>query len=294
MALSEPISPAETREAPRTRSMLQRFLRRPVGVAAAVFILLLVLVAIFAPMLAPHDPLRNNYRMLLAPPFTPGYPLGTDDLGRDVLSRLIHSTRVAVMAPLIAISITLGLGLIPGLIAGFLGGWVDSLIMRMTDALQSFPSLLLAMGLIAVFGPGLVNAMIAVGIVFTPAILRVVRGSVLQIRKEQYVEAAITIGTPLPVILARHILPNVIGPLLVQVSLLIGLALLAEATLGFIGLGQLPPAPSWGGMLQSGFSLLSRQPWLWVWPALLLSATVLAFNLIGDALRDSVGQEERR
>lgn len=290
MALSEPVSP----EAPRPRTMLQRFLRRPVGVAAAVFILLLVLVAIFAPMLAPYDPLRNNYRMLLAPPFTPGHLLGTDDLGRDVLSRLIHATRVAVMAPLIAIGITLGLGLIPGLIAGFLGGWVDAIIMRTTDALQSFPSLLLAMGLIAVFGPGLVNAMIAVGIVFTPAILRVVRGSVLQIRKEQYIEAAITIGTPLPVILARHILPNVIGPLLVQVSLLIGLALLAEATLGFIGLGQLPPAPSWGGMLQSGFTLLSRQPWLWVWPALLLSATVLAFNLIGDALRDSVGQEERR
>lgn len=274
------------------RGILARFRRKTGGMIALGYIVLLCLVAILAPLLAPYDPAQMYSGKLLVGAFSPGHWLGTDELSRDVVSRLIYGSRVTVLAPIVAVSIALGLGVAPGMIAGYASGAVDAVIMRIVDALQSFPPILLAMALVAVFGSGLVNAMIAVGIVYSPSIVRIVRASVLAIRRDLYVEAAITIGSPLRFILLRHILPNAIGPLLVQTSILAAFALLAEATLSFIGLGIRPPDPSWGSMLASGFKMLSRQPTLWVWPALFLAITVLALNVIGDALRDSIGREE--
>lgn len=274
------------------RGIVARFRGKAGGMVALVYIVLLCLVAAFAPILAPHDPAQMYSGKLLAGALTPGHLLGTDELSRDVLSRLIYSSRITVLAPIVAISIALALGVVPGMIAGYVSGAVDAVVMRVVDALQSFPPILLAMALVAVLGSGLVNAMIAVGIVYSPSIVRIVRASVLGIRRDLYVEAAITIGSPLRFILLRHILPNAIGPLLVQTSILAAFALLAEATLSFIGLGIRPPDPSWGSMLASGFKMLSRQPTLWMWPALCLAVTVLALNVIGDALRDSIGREE--
>ncbi|CAH1690941.1 Glutathione transport system permease protein GsiD [Hyphomicrobiales bacterium] len=274
------------------RGLLARFSRNRLGMIALGYILFLCLVSILAPLISPYDPTAMNRGKLLIGAFHSGHILGTDELSRDVLSRLIHGTRITVLAPVIAVGIALGLGVIPGMIAGYFSGKIDVVIMRVVDALQSFPPLLLAMALVAVLGSGLVNAMLAVGIVYIPAVVRIVRSSVLAIRKETYVESALIIGTPIQTILRRHILPNAIGPLLVQTSILAAFALLAEATLSFIGLGVQAPNASWGSMLSSGFKMMSRQPTLWIWPAIAIAATVLAWNVIGDALRDSIGRED--
>lgn len=276
----------------RRRTTWARFRTNRAGFVALLGVGVLVVVAIAAPLLAPYDPAAQDTANILAGPFSRDHVLGTDGLGRDVLSRLIFATRIAMTAPLLVLVVALSLGVAPGLLAGYVGGRLDGLVMRITDSLQSFPPTLLAIALLAALGPGLTNAMVAVGVVFAPSIIRIVRSSVFQIREEQYIEAARAIGTRWPTIVARHVLPNVVGPLLVQSALLTGFALLAEAALSFLGLGVAPPGASWGTMLSTGFGFLYQQPWLWVWPAVLLVLTVLAWNLVGDALRDSIGRED--
>lgn len=275
------------------RRFVARFRRQRPAMIALTFLLLLVVVAAGAELLAPHDPDTQNLRNALADPFSAQHWLGTDELGRDVLSRLIFAARISLYAVAISVSVGFVLGVPLGLVSGFVGGRVDTLLMRMTDAVMSFPPLILAIAVIAILGPSLVNAMFAIGLVFAPRFLRLVRSSVLAVREETYIEAARTIGTSTPIILVRHVLPNVLSPMIVQLSLAAGFSLLAEAGLSFLGLGVQPPSASWGSMMGRAFRSLNQQAWLIVWPGLMIVFTVLAFNLLGDGLRDSLGRETR-
>jgi ABC-type dipeptide/oligopeptide/nickel transport system permease subunit len=276
------------------RRFLRRFKQNKGAMIAFGFIIFLTIIAIIGPWIAPYDPIEQDLTNTLADPFTGGHILGTDELGRDTLSRLIYAARVAMLASLQAVSIAMILGVLPGLIAGYFSGGVDLVIMRITDAVQSFPPLILAIAVVGILGPGLRNAMLAVGIIFFPNFLRIVRGSVLEVREETFIEASRSIGTPTMRIVRTRILPNVLPPLLVQISLAAGFALLAEASLSFIGLGVELPDSSWGQMLGRAYNNFSRQPWLIVWPGITIALTVLAYNVMGDGLRDSIGREVRR
>lgn len=276
------------------RRFLRRFRSNTGAMIALGWLVFLGVIVVVGPWIAPYDPNAQDLRNTLAGPFTDGHILGTDELGRDTLSRLIVATRVAFQAVNIALAVAIVIGVPPGLIAGYFGGWVDLIIMRITDAVQSFVPLILAISLVGILGPGLRNAMLAVGIIFAPNFLRIVRGSVLEVREETFIEASRSIGTPTLRIIRTRILPNVLPPLLVQISLAAGFALLAEATLSFLGLGVQLPQASWGSMLGRGYSFLSRQAWMIVFPGVLIALTVLAFNVIGDGLRDSIGREVRR
>ena len=276
------------------RRFVRRFKANKGAMVAFGFIVFLLIIAVIGPWITTHDPNQQDLANTLADPFTGGHILGTDELGRDTLSRLIVGTRVAVLAAGQAVLIAMVLGVPPGLAAGYFGGFVDLTIMRITDAVQSFPPLILAISVVGILGPGLRNAMLAVGIVFAPNFIRIVRGSVLEVREETFIEASRSIGTPTFRIVRTRILPNVLPPLLVQISLASGFALLAEASLSFLGFGVQLPNASWGLMLGRGYNNFSRQPWLIVWPGVLIALTVLAFNVIGDGLRDSIGREVRR
>jgi peptide/nickel transport system permease protein len=276
------------------RRFLRRFKSNRGAMVAFAFIVLMILVAIVGPWLAPKDPNKQALAGRLADPLSKGHLLGTDALGRDMFSRLIVGTRVAVLASAQAVGVALVLGVPPGLVAGYFGRWVDLAIMRITDAVQSFPPLILAISVVGILGPGLRNAMLAVGVAFSPNFLRIVRGAVLEVREETFIEASRSIGTPTARIVRTRILPNVLPPLLVQVSLAAGFALLAEAGLSFLGLGVQPPQASWGLMLGDGYANLSRQPWLIVFPGIAIALAVLCFNVVGDGLSDSIGRELRR
>ena len=272
---------------------IRRFRRQRPAVAALIFLVFLVLIAVFAPLVAPHDPDANNLRSVFAPPSLE-HPLGTDQNGRDTLSRLIFGARVSLVAAVQAVAVAIALGLVPGLLAGYFGRWVDTALMRLTDAILTFPPLLLAMAIVGVLGPGLTNAMMAVGIVFAPRFARLVRGLVLSVREETYIEASKTIGTSTSRILRRHVLPNIMSPIIVQISLALGFAMLAEAALSFLGLGVTPPQSSWGSMLQNAYRTISRDTFAAIPPGVAIMLTVLAFNLLGDGIRDSLGREIRR
>jgi ABC-type dipeptide/oligopeptide/nickel transport system permease subunit len=276
------------------RRFLRRFKSNRGAMIAFGFIVFLTIIAIIGPWIAPYDPNQQDLANTLADPFTDGHFLGTDELGRDTLSRLIVAARVAMLASAQAVTIAMILGVVPGLLAGYIGGWFDLIIMRITDAVQSFPPLILAIAVVGILGPGLRNAMLAVGIIFFPNFLRIVRGSVLEVREETFIEASRSIGTPTMRIVRTRILPNVLPPLLVQISLAAGFALLAEASLSFLGLGVELPDSSWGQMLGRAYNNFSRQPWLIVWPGVTIALTVLAYNVMGDGLRDSIGREVRR
>ena len=276
------------------RRFLRRLRRNKGAMVALAFLIFLVLVAIFAPWISPQPPNEQSLREVLLDPFSKGHVLGTDELGRDVLSRLIHATRVAMLAAAQAVAIGMVLGVPPGLVAGYFGKWVDLVIMRITDAIQSFPPLILAIAIVGILGPGLRNAMLAIGVIFAPNFLRIVRGAVLEVREETFIEASRSIGTPTVRIIRTRILPNVLAPLLVQISLAAGFSLLAEASLSFLGLGVQPPQASWGAMLGRGYQVLDRQPWVITVPGITIGLTVLAFNVLGDGLRDSIGREVRR
>jgi ABC-type dipeptide/oligopeptide/nickel transport system permease subunit len=259
---------------------------------ASIILVVIVLVAVFAPELAPHNPARSSLRAILKPPSTT-YWLGTDDLGRDVLSRLIFASRLSLVASVQAVAIALIIGLPLGLISGYVGGWVDTIIMRCNDALMSFPALILAVVIVGLLGPSLTNAMTAIGLVYAPRIMRVVRGSTLSVREEVYMMAARATGCSVTRIITRHVLPNVTGPLVVQATVLMGQALLAEAGLSFLGLGVQPPEASWGAMLGTAFPYLAQAPVPTIAAGTVISVTVLCFNLIGDGIRDSVGRMRR-
>jgi peptide/nickel transport system permease protein len=270
-----------------TSRPLRRILARPMAVFGGVVVIVFVLVAIFAPYLAPYDPAKADFLAVRQAP-SENYILGTDEIGRDVLSRVIYGSRASLMAGVISVLIAMALGVPLGLISGYYRGVADEIIMRFTDALLSFPFLILAVALAAALGPSLTNAMIAIGIATTPTFIRLTRGQVLAVQAEEYVQAARALGVGDARILSLHILPNAFAPLLVQATLTIAQAIIAESSLSFLGLGVQPPTPSWGGMLNVAKNFLSQAPWMAIWPGLSIFVTVLAFNLFGDGLRDAL------
>ena len=265
----------------------KRLLRRSgalVGLAVVVFFLLM---AMLAPWLAPHDPLATSWSAVRAAP-SAAHWFGADELGRDVLSRIIWGARASILAGVVSVSISLALGVPIGMLAGYVGRWVDALISRITDAMLACPFLILAIALAAFLGPSLTNAMIAIGISATPIFIRLTRAQVLAAKSEDYVEAARALGNPHLRIALRHILPNIVAPLIVQATLAIAAAVIAEASLSFLGLGQQPPAPSWGSMLNTARNYVDQAPWMAIWPGLSIFLLVLSFNLLGDGLRDAL------
>jgi len=250
-------------------------------------VLLFVVMALFAPWVAPHDPVATSWGAIRKAP-NAAHWFGTDEIGRDVLSRVIWGTRASLLAGVVSVSISLLLGVPIGLAAGFIGGLVDGLISRLTDAFLACPFLILAIALAAFLGPSLTNAMIAIGVSATPIFVRLTRAQVINVKVEEYVEAARALGNPPWRIALRHVLPNVTAPLIVQATLAIAAAVIAEASLSFLGLGQQPPDPSWGSMLNTAKNYVDQAPWMAVWPGLAIFLLVLAFNLVGDGLRDAL------
>ena len=271
---------------------LRRLARRRGAMVALGVVAFFIALALLAAQIAPYDPLATSWSAVRKPPSVAHW-FGTDEIGRDVLSRVIFGTRASLLAGIVSVSISLAFGVPIGLLAGYLGGWIDGLISRMTDAMLACPFLILAIALAAFLGPSLTNAMIAIGISATPVFIRLTRAQVLQIKVEDYVEAARAVGNSRLRIALRHILPNVTAPLIVQVTLAIAAAVIAEASLSFLGLGQQPPAPSWGSMLNTAKNYIDNAPWMAVWPGLSIFFLVLSFNLLGDGLRDAFDPRSR-
>ncbi len=271
---------------------VRRFSRNAGALAGAAFVLLLAAAALAAPGLAPHDPLEQNLAAILAPP-SRAHPLGTDDLGRDVLTRVMYGARLSLTASLMAVAIAAGLGVPFGLVAGYAGGLADDSIMRVYDALQTIPALVLAMAIASTLGPGLFNVMVAVGVIYAPRFARLVRGQALVVREELFVESARAVGASHVRILGRHVFPNVLSPIVVQISISLAFALLAETSLSFLGVGIRPPEPSWGADVGRGYRFMRLAPWLVVIPGMVILLTTLAFNFIGDGLRDALDPRQR-
>jgi peptide/nickel transport system permease protein len=269
------------------RKAWRRLLRRGGAMLGLAVVVFFVFIAIFAPWLAPHDPLGTSWSAVRAAP-SAAHWFGADELGRDVLSRIIWGTRASILAGVVSVSISLALGVPIGMAAGYLGRWVDALISRVTDAMLACPFLILAIALAAFLGPSLTNAMIAIGISATPIFIRLTRAQVLAAKSEDYVEAARALGNPHVRIALRHIFPNIVAPLIVQATLAIAAAVIAEASLSFLGLGQQPPAPSWGSMLNTARNYVDQAPWMAIWPGVSIFLLVLSFNLLGDGLRDAL------
>jgi len=265
----------------------QRFTRSASGLAGAVVLLALLVAATFAGLVSPYDPVKQDFRIEREPPSL-GHLMGTDEFGRDILSRVIWGARVSLQAGAIAASIALVVGSTLGMLAAYYGGRADTVIMRSMDVLLAFPYLLLAIAVVAILGPGLLTAMIAIGIVHVPGYARIVRGSVLVVRAREYVEAATALGASDLRVMGQHVLPNVLAPIIVQVTLNVGSAIIDTAGLSFLGLGTQPPTPDWGNMLAAGRSELINAPWIATFPGVAILVTVLAFNLMGDALRDAL------
>jgi peptide/nickel transport system permease protein len=270
---------------------LRRLFRRKGAIFGLVIIVLFLALAVFAPFLTPYDPIAQSWTSVRKAPSALHW-FGTDDVGRDILVRVIFGARASLMAGVISVAIAVSVGVPLGLTAGYLGGFFDALIGRMTDAMLACPFLILAIALAAFLGPSLGNAMIAIGVTTTPIFVRLTRGQVMAIKIENYVEAARAVGNPRWRIALVHILPNILPALLVQATLSIAAAIIAEAALSFLGLGQQPPAPSWGSMLNSAQRFLVNEPWMAVWPGFAIFLTVLSFNLVGDGLRDALDPRE--
>jgi peptide/nickel transport system permease protein len=261
--------------------------REPNAVIGAAIVLVFALVAVFAPLLAPYGPNASDWMAIRQPPSLAHW-FGTDDLGRDVLSRVIFGARASLLAGVVSVVVALLIGVPFGLIAGYFGGIVDMAIARAADALLACPFLILAIAFAAFLGPSLENAMIAIGISATPIFIRLARGQTLVVKTEEYIAAVRSLGVSDLRILWSHVLPNILPPVIVQATLTIAIAVLAEASLAFLGLGQLPPAPSWGSMLDVGRQFLSEAPWMAVWPGLAIVTIVIGFNLLGDGLNDAL------
>jgi peptide/nickel transport system permease protein len=274
------------------RRALRRLFKRKGAVTGMIVIAVFIVLAVFAPLIAPYDPIATSWSLVRKPPSALHW-FGTDDLGRDVLVRVIYGARASLMAGMISVGIALFVGVPFGLLAGYRGGAVDALISRIADAMLACPFLILAIALAAFLGPSLGNAMIAVGISTTPIFVRLTRGQVISVKVEDYVEAARAMGNPGWRIAFVHILPNILPALLVQATLSIAAAIIAEAALSFLGLGQQPPAPSWGSMLNAAQRFLTNAPWMAVWPGLAIFLVVLSFNLVGDGLRDALDPRGR-
>ena len=265
----------------------RRLLKRRGAMFGLAVVLTFAVIGVFAPWLAPHDPLAASWSVIRKAPSL-AYPFGTDELGRDVLSRVMWGARASLLAGLVSVCISATLGVPIGLLAGYAGGWTDAAISRLTDAMLALPFLILAIALAAFLGPSLTNAMVAIGVSSTPIFIRLTRGQVLSVKAEDFVEAARSVGNPPWRIAVRHVLPNIVSPLIVQATLAIAAAVIAEASLSFLGLGQQPPAPSWGSMLNTAKNYVDNAPWMAIWPGLSIFLLVLSFNLLGDGLRDAL------
>ena len=259
--------------------------RRPASIVGAVVVLLFVVAALGAPWIATTDPARTDWSKIRKPP-TVAHPFGTDDLGRDGFSRIVWGARISMQAGVGSILLAIAIGVPIGLLAGYYRGPLDQAIMRLTDAWLSFPFLILAIGLVTILGPSLTNATLAIGLGATPTYIRLTRGLVLSTNQEDYVQAARALGARDPRVMGWHILPNITSAILVQATVAIPTAIIAEAVLSFLGLGVQPPAPSWGTMLNAAQQFLETAPWMAFWPGLAIFVLALAFNLAGDGLRD--------
>lgn len=276
----------------RVLNVWRRLRRRSGAVVGLAFIVLVLILAIFAPWIAQIDPLKQDYTAIRKGPSLLHW-FGTDELGRDIFSRIAFGARASMLAGVISVSIALAIGVPLGLAAGYLGRWVDSGISRVVDAMLAIPFLILAIALAAFLGPSLTNAMIAIGVTAAPLFVRLTRGQVLGVKSEDYVEAARSLGNPHVRVAFRHILPNVLPALIVQATITLAAAITSEASLSFLGLGQQPPSPSWGSMLNTAQRSLSTAPWIAVWPGMMIFLTVLSFNLLGDGLRDALDPRSR-
>jgi peptide/nickel transport system permease protein len=278
-------------ESPARRA-LRRLLKRKGAVVGMVVLAAFILLALFAPLIVPYDPIATSWSLVRKAP-TWQHWFGTDELGRDVLARVIFGARASLLAGVISVSIALLIGVPLGLLSGYRGGFIDALISRITDAMLACPFLILAIALAAFLGPSLGNAMIAIGVTATPIFIRLTRGQVMSVKVEDYVEAARAMGNPRWRIALFHILPNILPALLVQATLSIAAAIIAEAALSFLGLGQQPPLPSWGSMLNAAQRFLTNAPWIAIWPGLAIFLVVLSLNLVGDGLRDALDPRSR-
>lgn len=261
--------------------------RNKLAIAGTIFILLLFIIALFAPLIAPYSPYKTDFLITLQGPSSE-HLLGTDDLGRDVLSRLIYGARISLVIGFISVAIGLAVGVPVGAVSGYYGGKIDIFVQRLVDIMMAFPGMLLAIIIVSIMGVGLVNAMIAVGVVSIPTYIRLVRGSVLSIKNKEFVQAAKAIGESEFKIIFKHILPNCLAPIIVQSSLQIGVAILWAAGLGFLGLGAQAPTPEWGAMLSQGRGYIRTAHHVTTFPGIAIMLSVLGFNLLGDGLRDAL------
>ncbi|WP_375457249.1 ABC transporter permease [uncultured Methylobacterium sp.] len=290
-------APAASRTAlPREPGTLAAFWRRlrarKSALAGLAIVVALVLMAVFAGLIAPYDPTATDWGAVRAAP-TLAHPFGGDEVGRDVLARIVFGARASLGAGLVSVALAVSLGLPLGLVAGYAGGWIDGAIMRLTDALLAIPFLILAIALAAFLGPSLTNAMVAIGLSATSTFVRLTRAQVQAVAAEEFVEAARAVGNPPWRIALVHILPNIVPAILVQATLTIAAAIIAEASLSFLGLGQQPPEPSWGAMLNVAKNFLDQAPWMAIWPGVSIFLAVLGFNLFGDGLRDALDPRGR-
>ena len=284
-ALSAPTSTLDLAERSQTAPPWWRRLRHnPIGLVGALIVIATILVAVFAPLIAPYDPASQDADRLLGP--SRSYLFGTDELGRDTFSRIVYGARVSLQVGIIAVGVSLLLGGLLGIIGGYAGGMVDAVIMRLVDILFAFPGLILAIVIAGLLGPSSRNAMIAIGIIYTPAFARVIRSSVLTVQNEPYIDAARVAGSASPRLIWHHVLPNIVAPLIVLVTVYLSSAILAEAGLSFLGLGTQPPEPSWGGMLNAARLYMEINPWMAVAPGFAIMLVVMGLNFLGDGLRD--------
>ena len=271
----------------RKRTIWGAIRRQRLAMTGFVLIVFFAIVAIIGPAVAPHGSTEQFTKDRMQSPNW-AYPFGTDEFGRDILSRLLYGARISFKVGLIAVGIAGTFGIVFGMLAGYFRGWADNVITLLMDIIYAFPAVLLAIAFITLRGNGLTNAMIAIAVVYTPPFVRVVRGAVLTVRNTAYVEAARAAGNSTPRILAIHVFPNITAPLIVQTSLSFAFAILSEAALAFLGLGNKPPAPSWGSMVSSSYGFLQLAPWAAIFPGVAIALTVLGFNLLGDGLRDAL------
>ena len=286
------ISPPRSPKEPRGQTVLGKLRRQPMAMAAMVFIALLGLAAIFAPILSPYGPHDTDYFALLQTPSS-AHLLGTDDLGRDILSRMLYATRASLLACLQAVGLAVLVGVLLGLFAGYFGGWIDRLLMIVVDSVLAVPGLLLALALVGALGPGLVNASLALSIIFIPVFARITRIQAAAVNQEPYMEASRSIGLSHLRAVLRHLLPNTAAPLIVQIFITLGVAIVAEGAMSYLGMSTQPPDASWGNMLQRSFSTINEAPWLIFIPGTLMTLTVLAFQVIGDGLNRSFALDTR-
>jgi peptide/nickel transport system permease protein len=290
------VEPAPARPAP-ARSLwadsLRRLLRNPGAVAGLLLLALLIVAALLAPQITRFDPAAITPRDRLQPPNLTHW-FGTDAFGRDIFTRVVYGARISLLVGVVSVLIATLLGVSMGLVAGYFGGWADALVMRGVDVMLAFPGILLALVIVAVLGPDLLNAMIAVGISAAPTYARVTRGAVLQTKTNLFVDAAVVVGVPTPQIILRHLLPNILGPIVVVTTLGVAGAIIAGASLSFLGLGAKPPTPEWGLMLSEGRNYLRQAWWITTFPGLAIMLTVLSINLLGDGLRDALDPRMRR